>query len=305
MPIPSDQPLPPILERFVQKWTGVFADNQYQNIHEGTFRNLVQEMCYALGQPEGGGGAAFTLSDITEFRDRFPQNFTGTPQQFITKLLKTYQAPGWASFLLQGAGSQTVEVGTVFGAGFKSFTWSLSNAGNVRANSIAVRDVTANTVLAGGQANTGRLSAATAAFTVGPGLSRVYLISAVNSEGSTISAELSISGLYKSYLGYVAGNGPLSVAQLVALGSGQLQSGKARTVGGVTAGAGLYTVYAWASSGSDDIAQVLLDGADSIRGAFGAVRYAQGPNALGAPVTMGYLISNAEKAFTGATLAFN
>ncbi len=52
MPIPSDQALPPLLQRFITKWNAIFADNEYQHITEGTFRALVLEQCYALGQAD-------------------------------------------------------------------------------------------------------------------------------------------------------------------------------------------------------------------------------------------------------------
>lgn len=106
------------------------------------------------------------------------------------------------------------------------------------------------------------------------------------------------------YFGYSGTNGPLTMAQLIGLGNAEMQPGRNRTVGGVTAGAGLYTVYAWPSDGKDDIGQVLQDGVDSIRGAFGPVRYATGNNALGVPATLAYIISNASKAFTNSALSF-
>ena len=129
-----------------------------------------------------------------------------------------------------------------------------------------------------------------------------------NSPGNILAgskaASQSINAQFKSYFGYAGSNGVKTVAQLIALGGGALQTGKSRSLSNVTAGVGNYTIYAWPSTGSDDIASVLL-GPEEVRGAFGTVAYATGPNALGATVTMGYLISNAANAFTGASLAFS
>jgi hypothetical protein len=223
----------------------------------------------------------------------------------MKQLLVKYQTPGFSSFTIAGQGSRTVEVGTSFPAGFKFFGWSTVNNGNIKPNSITVRDVTANTILGSGEANDGTASFSTAGFTVTLGQSRVYLIAGVDTNNNTFFRDVTISGLFQSFFGYTTTNGVLDMATLLNLGQGQLQNGKARTVGGVTAAPGRYTVYTWASTGNDDIAQILQDGVDSIRGAFGIVRYATGPNALGATVTMGYIISNAPQAFTNSSLAFN
>jgi hypothetical protein len=118
------------------------------------------------------------------------------------------------------------------------------------------------------------------------------------------AASQGINAQFKGYFGYAGSNGVKTVAQLIALGNGALQTGKSRSLSGVTAGVGNYTIYAWPSTGSDNITSVLL-GPEEVRGAFGAVAYATGPNALGATVTMGYIISNAANAFTSASLAFS
>jgi hypothetical protein len=264
-----------------------------------------------VGRLRGPGGAGdsapFDITPAVSDGDiKAGTTYTNITSEELWRLkLEPYLLPGFGFFNIAGQSSRTVEVGTAFGSGFKSFTWSTTNNDNVKPASITVRDVTANTILGSNEPNDGTASFSTAAFTATLGQSRVYLISGVDTNNNTFFRDVTISGLFKSYFGYVGTNGPLSMAALLGLGQDVLQSGKARTVGGVTAGAGQYTVYAWPSNGQDDIAQVLQDGVDSIRGAFGIVRYVTGPNSLGATVTMGYIISNATKAFTNSSLSFS
>lgn len=255
-----------------------------------------------LGGP--GGATKEYVSTETLGGIRAGDKFS-TSDPAMVQLLVTYQAPAFVVFTIAGKGNQTVKVGTNFAAGPKAITWATANSGNVKPGSIKLQDITAGTVLADNEANDGSLSASTAGFTVALGESRRYRLSGVNSKGSAFSTDLTISGLFESFFGYTDANGPLDMPTLLSLGNAVLQSGKARTVSGVTAGPGLYTVYAWPSSGNDDIAQVLQDGVDSIRGAFGIVRYVTGPNSLGVTVTMGYIISNADNAFTNSSLAFS
>jgi hypothetical protein len=253
----------------------------------------------------GGAGGEFELTPTESLGGIVAgTDYNLTPEGYLRELLLKYQAPAISAFTINNLGSRTVLVGTAFAGGFKSFAWATTNGANVKPNSLTIRDVTANTILGANEPNDGAASFSTAAFTAVLGQSRVYLISGVNSNGDTFFTTLTISGLFESFFGYVDQNGVLDMATLSSIGGAQLQSGKARTVGGVTAGPGLYTVYAWPSTGSDDIAQVLQDGVDSIRGAFGPVRYATGPNSLGASNTVGYIISNAPRAFTNSSLSF-
>lgn len=255
-----------------------------------------------MGASPGGTAETFVATESVG-GIQAGQSVTSTDPA-MKRLLVTYQVPGFSSFTIAGQGSQTVKVGTPYPAGFKSFAWATANSANIRPNSLTIRDVTANTILGSNEANDGTASFSTAGFTVTLGQARVYLISGVDTKGNTFFRDVTISGLFESFFGYTDANGPLDMATLLSLGNAVLQNGKARTVSGVTAGPGLYTVYAWPSDGKDDIAQILQDGVDSIRGAFGIVRYVTGQNSLGATVTMGYIISNATRAFTNSSLAF-
>jgi hypothetical protein len=255
----------------------------------------------------GTGGAPFTITPTENaFGIEAGKTYTDvTAESLLRTMLVRFQVPSFTAFAINGQSSQTVLVGTQFPAGSKSITWNTANSQNVVPASLTISDVTGNVTLLTKETNDGTASASTAGFTVKLGESRRYRITGKATQGPDFAAELTITGSFESYFGYVDHNGVLDMATLLSVGGAQLQGGKARTVGGVTAGPGLYTVYAWPSNGSDDIAQVLQDGVDSIRGAFGPVRYATGPNSLGASNTVGYIISNAPRAFTNSSLAFS
>jgi hypothetical protein len=116
-------------------------------------------------------------------------------------MLVRYQAPAFVFFTIAGQGSQTVEVGTPFPAGFKSVAWGTVNSGNVKPGSLKLQDITGNATLAENEANDGTLSASTAGFTVSNGESRRYRLSGVNSNNATFSADLVITGSYALFFG--------------------------------------------------------------------------------------------------------
>jgi hypothetical protein len=259
----------------------------------------------AAPQPPSGAGEDIDLSDITEFRDRFGDSFSGGLYEFAKTLLVKFQEPQFNdSLTLADKGSQVVEVGTVFTTGSKLVKWSTSNSQNVQTNSVTFRDVTANTILASGKANNGSFSVTTQGFTVSKGLNRVYLISAVNIKGSTFSDDMTISGLYNSYYG-LSTKQTLTMADILALGNAQLLNGYNRSMSGVTAGPGQYFYFCWEDNDENDQVQfVIYDGVENVRGAFGDVQRVSGNNALGQPVKMAFLRSNATQAFSNNTLEF-
>lgn len=152
----------------------------------------------------GGGdeGATFTITPTETIGGvQAGVTYTGNSEDLLRTMLVRYQVPSFTLFQVAGASSRTVEVGTPFAAGFKSFTWSTSNAANVAANSISIQDVTAGTTLATAEANDGTASASTVAFTVTEGISRRYRISGVNSKGAAFSSDLTYTGRYMMFFG--------------------------------------------------------------------------------------------------------
>lgn len=254
------------------------------------------------GTRTGSGGATQDyISTETLGGINAGDTFT-TSDPAVVQLLVKYQAPRFASFTVANAGSRTVPVGTTFPAGFKSFAWSTSNGQNVRANSITLRDVTANTILASNEANDGSASVSTAAFTATLGLSRTYLIAGVNSNGDTFFSDVSIYGETESYLGLSTAQA-LTGPQLVALGSPQLQGSRGRTASGVTATGGNYLYYAY-DARHGDLTSIILDGAAPVLGAFRKLGDVATTNATGASVTLRVYRSNATNAFSNNSLAF-
>jgi len=151
-----------------------------------------------------GGDATATVPNVTETQYGFP---AGGPQtfsfnEFANKLLSRYQYPGFSSFTIQDQGSQTVEVGTLFPAGFKSFKWAISNANNLADNAtITIVDETGGTTLVANTPNDGVQSLSTVAFSVANGLSRRYRISTANDKGETLAASIDINGSYRLFYG--------------------------------------------------------------------------------------------------------
>ncbi len=218
-------------------------------------------------------------------------------------LSQPFQFPSFASFTRDGQGSLNVEVGTIFPAGFKSFTWSANNSQNVTAGSISLRDETTNTALATGETNDGTLSASTVALTATPGEFRRYRLYGMNSQGGSFTADIVLAGYQKSYLGYSTATS-LTDAQINALANGELAGGKARSFNGVTASGGAYTYYAYPAE-FGDLSNIIMDGAAPVFGAFTRLADVVGVNALGAPVTRRVYRSNSTNAFTNNSLAFS
>lgn len=171
----------------------------------------------------GGGSAPFTITPTENaFGVVAGQTYENvTAADLLNIMLVRYQAPGFVSFTIAGQGSQTVEVGSVFPAGFKSVAWATVNSGNVKPGSLKLQDVTAGTVLADNEANDGSLSASTAGFTAGNGESRRYRLSGVNSNNGAFSVDLTIVGSYRLFFG-PASSTPTDRTSALALGGTQL-----------------------------------------------------------------------------------
>ncbi|SNR92721.1 hypothetical protein [Hymenobacter mucosus] len=122
-------------------------------------------------------------------------------------------------------------------------------------------------------------------------------------EANLQSGTLFFSGRWKSYVGTSTATS-LDMAGLLALGGGVLQSGRSRTVTGVTAASGQYLYYAYEAS-AGDLTNIILDGAAPVLGAFQKLADVRGQNVHGVPVTMRVYRSNAPNAFLNNSLAFS
>lgn len=176
-----------------------------------------------------GGGGAFTIDGITEFRDRFGASFTGSAAEAFTQLLVRYQTPAPEAFTFQGISSRDVEVGTPFTAGLKTFGWAISNPQNVKPGSIAIEDVTSNTELAANLANDGTEDVQVPAFTAVLGETRRFRLSGENTNDQAFEALNIITGRYLLGFGAVAA-APTTSAQARALNTQLAQDSGAFTL---------------------------------------------------------------------------
>jgi hypothetical protein len=131
-----------------------------------------------------------------------------------------------------------------------------------------------------------------------------YRYIVVDELNQTGIANANVSFLYGNYFGYSSAISLTTVAQIEALGNQVLSDNRARTVNGVTAGANLYTYYAY-RAGAGDLTSIIQDGAAPVLGAFTKQSDVAGTNLNGASVTYRVYRSNATQAFTNNTLAFS
>lgn len=131
-----------------------------------------------------------------------------------------------------------------------------------------------------------------------------YQYTIIDSQNTTGTAYASASFLYGNYFGYNSATSLTTIGQIEALGSQILSDGKSRTVSSVTAGAELYTYYAYKAS-AGDLTSIIQDGAAPVLGAFTKQSDIIGTNLNGASVTYRVYRSNATQAFTNNTLAFS
>lgn len=130
-----------------------------------------------------------------------------------------------------------------------------------------------------------------------------YRLIVTDSDSLSDTKNGTVSFAYRSFLGYSATD-PTNVADIIALGNSQINNGKGRTIGGVTAGVGNFTYYAY-RAGAGDLANVILDGSTPILGAFTKLTDITGTDNFGGSVTYRIYKSNADNAFTSNTLAFS
>jgi hypothetical protein len=134
-----------------------------------------------------------------------------------------------------------------------------------------------------------------------------YRYIVTDSQGSIATGTANVSFLYGNYFGYSSATSLTTVGQIEALNNQILSDSRTRTVN-VTAGAGLYTYYAY-RAGADDLTSIVQDGTVTIfingAGAFTKQGDIPDTNMNGAFVTYRVYRSNATQAFTNNNLAFS
>jgi hypothetical protein len=133
---------------------------------------------------------------------------TQTMQQMWDNLMYPFIPPIFSSFSISGQ-SSIIEVGTVL-SGSKTFLWGTTQSGNVQANTVKIRDVTASVDLATGLANDGSESISIGTITNTSPISRAWRAEAVNTQAIPfVSGNFNVSSIYPYFYGKVSSGGAL------------------------------------------------------------------------------------------------
>lgn len=111
---------------------------------------------YLTGSTGGGISAIYTgatPTNVTVGGLPAGSNVSGLSlSQVLEKMIVTYLSPSFGSFSITSQSTQ-IEVQQL--TGNKTFTWSTSNSGNIQPNSLLIRDVTSNAIIANNLVNDG------------------------------------------------------------------------------------------------------------------------------------------------------
>jgi hypothetical protein len=129
-----------------------------------------------------------------------------TLESLLENIYAPFQSPAFSSFLISGQ-SSTIEVGTAL-SGSKTFLWNISNAGNVQTNSVAIRDVNSNTLLASGLANDGTEILPIGTITNTSPITQSWRAESVNTHITSFNSNnFNVSSIYPYFYGKVASLG--------------------------------------------------------------------------------------------------
>jgi hypothetical protein len=186
---------------------------------KGNVRFTAQAFADFLKTQVGGGLSADYTSTESIGGISAGDTFTTSDPAMVQLLVK--DDPKVNIFAIDGKGSQVVEVGTPFGAGFKSVIWDISFPNNVKANSLVLRDVTAGNDMATNEENDGTLSASTVSYVAALGETRRYRLSGTSTKGKDFSADIVHAGAYLLFYGPASAT-PTDRASALALSTNQL-----------------------------------------------------------------------------------
>ena len=121
--------------------------------------------------------------------------FNKTPIiDILDSLLYPYQNPSFGSFSIDGQSSGNFELGYAYPGGSKLFTWSISNPGNVKENSIVLNSES-------GLPNTGSKSQTIASITKNTTGNHTFTIKAQNSNNVEFTRTITFNWLAKRFWG--------------------------------------------------------------------------------------------------------
>lgn len=159
----------------------------------------------------GGGGDTYVNPNPTTIGvGGYPVGSTfpipQTMQQMWDNLLYPYIPPAFTFWSIKN--QQTlIEVGIDL-SGIKEFVWSISNGANVQANSIAIRDVNANVLIASGLANDSSENVNIGTIDNKAPISQNWRGEAINTQATPFnSGNFNVSSIYPVFYGKVASGG--------------------------------------------------------------------------------------------------
>ena len=168
--------------------------------------------------------------------------FNKTPiNDILDMLLYPYQNPSFGAFNIDGQSSGNFELGYTYPAGNKLFTWSISNPGNLKENSIVLNSES-------GLPNTGSKSQTVASITKNTAGSHTFTIKAQNSNNVEFTRNITFNWLAKRYWG-VSSSEELTDVELLTF-SQELASNKNKSLKYDCTG-GKYFYFAYPSSFGD------------------------------------------------------
>ena len=172
----------------------------------------IKDFIASLSIVQGGGGNVTYVNPnpTTISVGGYPAGSTfptpKTMQQMWDGLMYPYIAPAFTSFTISGQ-STIIEVGVNL-SGLKTFNWSISNNTNVQSNSIAIRDVNANTLIASGLSNDGSENVNIGTISNTSPISQNWRGEAVNTQATPFnSSNFNVSSIYPVFYGKVASGG--------------------------------------------------------------------------------------------------
>lgn len=148
-----------------------------------------------------------------------------TMKQMFDALLYPYQLATFATFTVSEASPREVGNATATSV---TFTWSTTAPQNVQDNSIVLRDVTGNAVLATGLADDGSEIVSLASINHSVPFSHLFEVSGTNTNSQGFSKLATIEWRYRAYWG-ASTNPTLTEAQLEALANNSLTNAIAKT----------------------------------------------------------------------------
>ena len=165
--------------------------------------------------------------------------FNKTPiNDVLDMLLYPYQNPSFSAFSIDGQSSGSFELGYTYPAGNKLFTWSISNPGNLKENSITLNSES-------GLPNTGSKVQLVPELTKNVAGAHIFTIKAKNTNDVEFSRTITLSWLMKRYWG-ASSSEELTDAEILAF-SQELSTNKNKSLKYDCTG-GKYFYFAYPSS---------------------------------------------------------